>query len=143
MEDEMDQLRTTRDEAQRRVDRLDIMLLTPRNIEAAAVNVKMKKSSARQKRALRWFGRFAALGTGVVASVLTGGTMAPVALFMLAAVEATCQSQENRGGGAQGEDNRVGLCMGNVKCYLMRKSNPHFLSPRFPPAPFEATLPDG
>ena len=50
---------------------------------------------ARQKRALRWFGRFGAMGVAVTMTVLTSGAMAPVGLSLYAAIETVYQADEN------------------------------------------------
>ncbi|KAL8924263.1 MAG: hypothetical protein Q9172_002776 [Xanthocarpia lactea] len=54
------------------------------------------KKRARRKRALRWFGRFTALGGATVMSVLTSGVMIPVGLSLLDVVETACQKDKNR-----------------------------------------------
>ncbi|KAL8653077.1 MAG: hypothetical protein Q9226_003997 [Calogaya cf. arnoldii] len=54
------------------------------------------KKRARQKRALRWFGRFTALGGAIAMSVLTSGAMTPVGLSLVGVVEAACQEDKNR-----------------------------------------------
>ncbi|KAI4219270.1 MAG: hypothetical protein L6R36_008438 [Xanthoria steineri] len=54
------------------------------------------KKHARRKRALRWFGRFAALGGTVAMSVLTSGAMAPVGVSLMGLVEWACQEDKNR-----------------------------------------------
>ncbi|KAL8761938.1 MAG: hypothetical protein Q9184_001988 [Pyrenodesmia sp. 2 TL-2023] len=53
------------------------------------------KIRARQKPALRWFGRFAALGCAIAISVLTSGGMTPVGLSLVVVVEAACQEDKN------------------------------------------------
>lgn len=95
MNDEMDQLRMTREEAQEQDDELDL-LISPDFCETMDwINAKAKKR-ARQKRAMRWFGRFACLGAGIMMSVLTHGAMAPVAIAMSFGIEELCQESKKR-----------------------------------------------
>ena len=121
MDEEMEKLRATRSEAQESADEADSKALdTSRNPvadetkkseveelidepDAKALDVsrhsvasREKKYRARSKRALRWFGRFAALGAGVALTVLTAGAMAPVGVAIIEGVESLCQADKDR-----------------------------------------------
>lgn len=94
MDDEMDQLRTTRAEAQDRADQLDSMVSRPESTDNKTGRAEKRRS--RQKRALRWFWRFAAMGTAVTMSVLTQGAMVPAGVALVTRVEGLCQAGKNR-----------------------------------------------
>lgn len=121
MDDDMEKLRATRFEAQELADEADPKALyTSRNPaadetkrseaqelvdepESGALDISRhfvasrgKKHHARSKRALRWFGRFAALGAGIAMTVLTAGAMAPVGVSIVAGVESLCQADKDR-----------------------------------------------
>ena len=64
------------------------------------------KRHARQKRAVRWFGRAVALGAAITMSVLTGGKMAPVGVSLIGVVEGVCQLDKGREV-AKKEGNRI------------------------------------
>ena len=98
MDDEMNQLRTTRSVAQERADELDLLVSRrhrPEDATTAAHNTTMT-TSARKKRALRWFARFAATGTAVAMSVLTHGAMVPAGLALVVGVNRWCQAEKDR-----------------------------------------------
>lgn len=61
-----------------------------------AVLTSAERSRARQKRGLRWFSRFTAMGGAIAMSVLTGGAMAPVGFGLVGVVEAACQADKDR-----------------------------------------------
>ena len=101
MDDEMEQLRATRDGAQERADELDLLVSRPKNRDthktaATTTSAREAKRRARKKRAFRWFGRFAAMGTAVVMSALTHGAMVPVGLALMVGVEDWCQAEKDR-----------------------------------------------
>ena len=104
MDDEMDQLRATRNEAQERADELDLLVSRPNNKDdthkttttTTTTSAREAKRRVRKKRAFRWFGRFAAMGTAVVMSALTHGAMVPVGLALVIGVEEWCQSDKDR-----------------------------------------------
>lgn len=64
--------------------------------QIARPRIAKDKKQGRRKRALRWFGRFTALGGAVAMSVLTSGAMAPVGLSLMGLVELACQEDKNR-----------------------------------------------
>lgn len=94
LDDELGQLRTTREEAQDREDELDSLISHPEKFKGPTH--KEAKHRARKKRALRWFGRFAAMGAALAMSVLTHGAMVPVGVSLVAAVETLCQQDKDR-----------------------------------------------
>lgn len=121
MDVEMEKLRATRSEAQDVADEADSRALdTPRSpladerrkseaqglvdepdskslaISRHSVTSREEKHRARSKRALRWFGRFAALGAGITITVLTAGAMAPIGISIVAGVESMCQADKDR-----------------------------------------------
>ncbi|KAL9041667.1 MAG: hypothetical protein Q9214_004027, partial [Letrouitia sp. 1 TL-2023] len=55
-----------------------------------------RRHVARQRRALRWLGRAAALTAGVTMTAMTGGALAPVGLAVYTGVETWCQSNKDR-----------------------------------------------
>ena len=96
MDDEMRQLGMTREAAQEQADKLNL-LVSPNFSEAMDwVAAKAEKRRARQKRAMRWFGRFAGLGAGVAMSVLSHGAMVPIALALMKGIEELCQRAKDR-----------------------------------------------
>ncbi|MCJ1450779.1 hypothetical protein MMC28_001113 [Mycoblastus sanguinarius] len=96
MDDETDQLRMTREEAQEQADELDL-LISPEFCETMDwIAAKAEKRRARRKRAVRWFGRFAGLGAGIAISVLSHGAMVPVALALMGGIEELCQEDKKR-----------------------------------------------
>lgn len=127
IDEETEQLRATRAEAQRRMDELEesASLASERDTAAStksddtymddelkkpmpsthradeypavpAVLTSAERSHARQKRGVRWFSRFTALGGAIAMTVLTGGAMAPVGLSLVGVVEAACQADKDR-----------------------------------------------
>ena len=101
MDDETDQLRATRDGAQERADELDLLVSRAKNRDThttttATTSEREAKRHARKKRAFRWFGRFAAMGTAVVISALTHGMMVPMGLALVVGVEDWCQADKDR-----------------------------------------------
>ena len=97
MDNEKERLRATRNEAQIQMDRLEKLTLhSDHGDSRSVIQAHLDKRRARQKRALRWFGRAAALGAAVTMSVLTGGTLAPVGVSLLGVVEGVCQLDKDR-----------------------------------------------
>ena len=94
LDDELDQLRTTREEAQDREDELESLI--SHSDKPKGLTREEAKRRARKKRAVRWFGRFAAMGAAVAMSVLTHGAMVPVGITLVAAVETLCQHDKDR-----------------------------------------------
>ena len=93
-EDGMQQFKMTRDEEQKRLDELESKVFDLDNkSEMAAVT---DKHTARQKRAFRWFARFAALSVATSISVVSHGALAPVGISIYGAVEAACQAEKDR-----------------------------------------------
>ena len=95
LDDEVDQLRLTRERAQEREDDLD-PLITKVMASKGSLTPEEAKRRARKKRAARWLGRFAAMGAAVAMSVLTHGAMVPVGISLYAAVETLCQADKDR-----------------------------------------------
>lgn len=94
MDDEMEQLRLTRDESQNRTDELELMASHSKNVDFTTAKTDQRRR--RQKRAFRWFGRFTAMGAAVALSVLSAGTMTPLGLSLYVAVETICQADKDR-----------------------------------------------
>ncbi|KAL8826198.1 MAG: hypothetical protein Q9191_003950 [Dirinaria sp. TL-2023a] len=98
--DEMQRLRADRNLAQIRMDEFDAMsAATSSNEDMLAPDAADDKPRARKKRALRWFGRFLAMGAAVTMSVLTHGAMIPVGMSLYGAVESLCQRDKDREAG--------------------------------------------
>ncbi|KAL9078164.1 MAG: hypothetical protein Q9157_002922 [Trypethelium eluteriae] len=95
MDNDLEQLRATRDEAQKRIDELE-SLAAASIISIDPAELKSDRRRRRQKRAFRWFGRFAAFGGAVTMTILSHGVMAPVGLGLITGVEAIFQEQKNR-----------------------------------------------
>lgn len=91
VDDEMDRLRTTREEVQEREDELDPLISPDFCEDMDWIEAKAKRRRARQKRAMRWFARFAGLGAGIAMSVLSHGALAPVACLLVREIEKMCQ----------------------------------------------------
>ena len=96
LDESMIRLRMTRAEAQQRADEDDAELMQWENGSAAMAQIKEERHEAHKLRAFRWFGRFAAMGTAVMMSVLTHGVMAPVGVTIVLGVEALLQEQKGR-----------------------------------------------
>ena len=98
--DETKQLRATRVAAQAHLDDLETEKSNSDYDENKSIlrtdDSHRDKHRARQKRALRWFGRFAAMGSAVTMSVLTSGAMIPVGISLVGAVEGICQMDKDR-----------------------------------------------
>ena len=94
---EMHRLRADRNLAQMRMDESDAMSAETNSKEdMLAPDAADDKHRARKKRALRWFGRFLAMGAAVTMSVLTSGAMIPVGMSLYGAVESLCQRDKDR-----------------------------------------------
>lgn len=96
LDDELSQLRTTRQEAQDHADELDLMIASQYTDISKYEIEKTERKHARNKRVLRWFGRFAALGAATALSVLSHGAMVPIGLSIIAGVESLCQEDRKR-----------------------------------------------
>ena len=97
IDDETERLRASRNSTQNQMDQLEPLTLhSDSGDDRSVVQAKHDKRRARQKRALRWFGRAAAIGAAVTMSVLTGGTMTPVGMSLVGAVETVCQMDKDR-----------------------------------------------
>ena len=94
LEDDMAQLRADREQVQVRDDTLDALSTTTWN--EASYETASERHRRRWKRATRWFGRLAALGTTVALGVLTYGAMAPIGLALWGVLEAHAQAQKSR-----------------------------------------------
>lgn len=124
---EIEELKSTREEAQVQMDEVEsktlaersssnkvlesksappilspsTIVLTPLSSTANLSSVQQvaeneRRHVARQRRALRWLGRAAALTAGVTMTAMTGGVLAPVGLAVYTVVEAWCQSSKDR-----------------------------------------------
>jgi len=85
MDDEMDQLRTTRGKAQKQADESELMVSHPGSADSTTQREEVRR--ARVKRASRWFGRFVAMGAAITMSVLTRGAMAPFGVGLMIQAE--------------------------------------------------------
>ena len=95
--DETGQLHATRNAVQTQLDRLESSNLhSDYGDNRSHIQADHNKRRARQKRALRWFGRAAAMGAAVSMSVLSGGTLAPVGISLYGTVETICQMDKDR-----------------------------------------------
>lgn len=90
IQEETEQLRLNRHSAQTQMDDAEA------KSSYTAFDDLDERHYARQKRAMRWFARFAAMGAAVTMTVLTHGAMAPVGISLYAAVETVCQADKDR-----------------------------------------------
>ena len=103
LRNESDLLRMNRDLAQDRMDALEALTVHSHSKAGTSVfHGGFDKQHAREKRAIRWFARFTAMGAGVTMTVLTHGVMAPTAISLYAVVETACQNDKDREAGLKG-----------------------------------------
>ena len=91
--EETEVLRESRNKAQKRLDVLEASSSRSSfDQRSLSTQDNYDRHHAREKRAVRWFGRFLAKGSTVVMSALTGGATLPVGLTLVGIIESVCQA---------------------------------------------------